>query len=490
MFRRLVEVTPLYNDDANIAITNITGDIYRNDSVFLSTMRALLTDERIGDDSVRLRIRNHSFYDPVKTSDELIGKLNIEEDQIEDHTIYIINIAVRKGEEYDKLFGLLESDVIPQKVSEGWAHDDVIREFYKDSPRVYCLTNSERKSTLLMAPSLGPGQYHYIAAAIPRYFPWYFPQPKPELQPLEMQLLEGLTPACKDEIGTQYMSALKEIAERYDFRSAKINKLLKGFAAQQKKMTMSNVRDTINQYARKIDDLLRQYQEVLKSKQREEIFLTGLKQEIAKDEDSVELVDYFQCHRNLTLLKADHGHMEFEARGYLSYFDEEAARTYINNTNSDWYYPNGEDGDDYIPTKDMQMLLNAIFVDQTLRLRVCAAYSFTDTSVYAMDSGDHGTYTYECDEYLPNPHHWYHSCIAEHGDKMHQSLSHGDYIGAIEQAIASTITFNVHDETVMGEFMADLYGINSGRDMPCIETPDGSVLTTKEAIDWLKEQEA
>lgn len=490
MFRRLVEITPLYNDDANIAITNITGDIYRNDSVFLSTMRALLTEDRIGEDQVRLKIRSYSFYDPVKTADDIFTKININEDQIEDHTVYIINIAARKGEEFDKLFSLLEDEVIPKKVEEGWVSDERIRAFYKEAPRLYSLTNSKRKSTLLIAPTLGAGQYHYIAAAMPRYFPWYFPQPDPQLDAIEMQLLEGLTPACKDELGSQYLNALKEIAAKYDFRTAKITKLLKGFAAQQKKVTMEVTRDQIRQYSRKLDELLNRYREVVSAKQKEEIFLTGLKQEIAKDEESVELVDYFKCHKNLTLIHAADGHMSFEARGYLSYFDEEAASTYIDNTDSDWYYPDGNDGDDYIPTEDMQMLLRAIFVDQTIKLRVCAAYNFEGTSAYAMSHEDYDNYTYECNEYLPNPHHWYHACISEHGDKMHNSLCHGDYIGAIEQAIASTITFNVHDETVMGEFMEDLYGIHSGRDMPCFETPDGAVLTTNEAIDWLKKQEA
>ena len=72
-------------------------------------------------------------------------------------------------------------------------------------------------------------------------------------------------------------------------------------------------------------------------------------------------------------------------------------------------------------------------------------------------------------------------------------LQNHNYIAAIEQCAASCRSLNFGDSTVMSEFMKRIYGMSDRQsrvNMRCIELPNGSVVYPKEAIEWLKAQEA
>lgn len=73
---------------------------------------------------------------------------------------------------------------------------------------------------------------------------------------------------------------------------------------------------------------------------------------------------------------------------------------------------------------------------------------------------------------------------------INELLKNHNYIGAIEQCVASCRSLNFADSTVMQEFMRRLYGLSDYNvNIRCIELPDGRVVEPKEAIVWLKEQE-
>lgn len=65
-----------------------------------------------------------------------------------------------------------------------------------------------------------------------------------------------------------------------------------------------------------------------------------------------------------------------------------------------------------------------------------------------------------------------------------------DYIGALEQCVASCKSLNWGDSTVMGTFMNTMWNSDDGYNNRCIELPDGRVVKPAEAIKWLEQQEA
>ena len=135
----------------------------------------------------------------------------------------------------------------------------------------------------------------------------------------------------------------------------------------------------------------------------------------------------------------------------------------------------------------MKKLMWAIFVDQILKMKFCAAYEFQlDGCVTA-----HRGYRFgeSCEDYMPNPHIYYHSCMGDYDSKVNTMLARNDYVSAIEQCVASAKSLNFGDHTVMCKFMEVITGARELNNK-CIELPDGRVVNPKEAIKWLEEQEA
>ena len=89
---------------------------------------------------------------------------------------------------------------------------------------------------------------------------------------------------------------------------------------------------------------------------------------------------------------------------------------------------------------------------------------------------------------MPNTHINSYSCMGNYQTTINNLLKRRNYIGALEQCIASCKSLNFGDSTVMREFMGTMYGDNSANNR-CIELPDGSVVRPVEAIKWLKQQQ-
>ena len=163
------------------------------------------------------------------------------------------------------------------------------------------------------------------------------------------------------------------------------------------------------------------------------------------------------------------------------------AERVINNKDSVVYFPNYRDLSGRVSLEDMKLLMTAIFIDQTLRIKVCAAYKLVLGKEVVGTSGYDFMYGYE--EYMPNPHIQIHGCLGNYRPKINEFILRSDYIGAVSQCVASCKSLNFGDSVVMGEFMESLYGTRTSLNNKCIELPNGSTVTPKEAIVWLKKQE-
>jgi len=87
---------------------------------------------------------------------------------------------------------------------------------------------------------------------------------------------------------------------------------------------------------------------------------------------------------------------------------------------------------------------------------------------------------------MPNPHIDQYRCMGNYSATINSLLRDNNYIGALEQCIASCKSLNWGDSTVMAQFIRTMY--TGGK--RCIELPDGSIVKPLAAIKWLEEQEA
>lgn len=234
----------------------------------------------------------------------------------------------------------------------------------------------------------------------------------------------------------------------------------------------------------RLNDSIGQY---LRQQRDYENQLLGLEMKIQQSDGDSEIMEYFLCNDHLVLVDVSDTTMRFVARDRLTYFDEDFARRVIDNDGSYVYRPDGRGCNNYIPAEDMKMLMEEIFLEQRLYVRFCAAYEFQlEGNVRALMGYSYGS---EFREYMPNTHIDRHSCLGSYSKTINECLRRHNYIGAIEQCIASCKSLNFGDGIVMSEFMSAMYGLSGYQaNNRCIELPDGRIVTPKEAIEYLKQE--
>ena len=482
MFKAIINNTPLVNDAANAFFQHIYGDSFNGDISFISTLRALVAPRIKDGERIQVRFYGTSY------SAESIGNVSTTSavrsvcDYIQggySGDIYIHSFnASDQADNYANL-ELINTTFL--KVYKDWGRLEKVTDFFRKQFRVLCFINPELKSVALFTDTLDMRRMHYLQCAIFAFLPWYF-NPEEGVNELEMALIESL----REKTSAKYEEIIAKIAEQYDFRTERIKQMLSGFETKFERMECNNVRNQIQRTLNNIESLNNRIGDELRQKNSLEIKLLGLETKIAQGCEESEIMEYFLCNNKLVLYNVNDSRMTFIVKDYLTYFDEDMAKTVINNDSSYVYQPNGRSCNNYIPASDVKMLMNALFIDQILKIKLCAAYTFDlNGSVIARHGFEFGSDGMGC---MPNPHINNYSCLGSYQTTINNLLKNRNYIAAIEQCAASCKSLNFSDSAVMQCFMEDIYGLSRrSRNGKYIETPNGLVLSPKEAIQWLKD---
>lgn len=480
MFKQCINFTSLTSEAANIFFQNITGDNYGSDCTFLATLRALVAPRLPEGESIRLTFgrSNYSAADVLTAPSESMVRAICSAFSPTNGRIYVHNLSSRDEESSTANIDLLKSRFC--KIYDGWQLLDKISIFYQKSFRVICFINPDIKSVALFVDQLNMQKLHYLQMSTLAFLPWYF-QAENGIEEIELEMLKSLRERSSDK----YLCCIDEISKRYDFESGRIRSLLHDFETAYERRECENVLSEISAVDNNLRGLESRISDQIRHRNDLCIKLTGLKRRIAEGIES-EIMEYFLCNRKLYLESVSNTHMHFAVRDYMSYFDEDAAQSYIDSDSGYFYdYCSGDEGD--ISKEGMKKLLNAIFIDQTLKIRFCAAYSF-DLNGSVRAEGHH-QFSDEFNGYEPNPHIQEYSCMGGYIVPINKALQNRDYITALEQCIASAKSLNLHDSSVMDRFVEQLTE-NHGREYKAIELPDGRVVSPAEAIKWIESQEA
>lgn len=475
MFKTSISATALTTAAANMFFTNIVGDSYGNDVTFLATLRALVAPRMPEGDSVRVSFgrTDYSAIDIANSSGRSMVQNICRNMARRNGEIYIHNLARRSESDNDANIDLLKRKFC--EVYSGWQYHEKITTFYQKSFKVICFINPEAKSVALFVDQMNLQKLHYLQMSILAFLPWYF-DPANGMTDEEMELVKSL----RERTSEKYEECVKAMAEKYDFESGRIRYLLAEFETKYEREEQSRVQRDIESVDRSIRDYNSAIGREINKKRDLEIKLMGLKYRVENSGPS-ELMEYFLRNKGVYLCEVSGTSMTFIAKGYMEYFDEEAAERYIENRNSYVYADCRE-----ISKDDMEKLMRAIFIDQDLKIRTCAAYQFDMRG--HVDGLSHYRFCHECDGYKPNPHIDEYSCLGNYTRIINDALSRGDYVSAIVQCEASARSINFHDSPVMNRFISN-FVYNGGRAYKAIELPTGDVVTPREALDWMKAQE-
>lgn len=477
MFKQSVSSTALTSNAADIFFRHIVGDMFGSDSTFLATLRALVAPRMPEGETIRLSFGRSDYNasaiseTPAKRMVEAIcGNMHRGNGQI-----YIHNLANREEVNNIANIELLKRQFC--EVYAGWQYHEKISTFYQKSFKVICFISPETKSASLFVEQLNLQKLHYLQMSILAFLPWYFDTER-GMTEAEMELVYSL----RERTPAKYEACISELSKQYDFEAGRIKSLLTGFEIKYEKRERDRVHREIANIDRNLKDLDVWFANYIKQKNDLHIHLVGLEKRIADGAPS-ELMEYFLCNRKLYLDDISDSTMSFSVRDYLSYFDEDAAQSYINNKNSRLYeYCGG-----YLTKERMEKLLTAIFIDQTLKIRFCAAYYFDLNGTVSAQY--HHRFGPEFAGFKPNPHIDEFECMGNYKRTINEALTRRDYITALEQCVASAKSLNLHDSAVIGRFISH-FTHNGGSSYKAIELPDGRIVSPKEAIKWIEDQEA
>jgi hypothetical protein len=485
MFKNVITATPFTSSAADGFFQNInqSGNSFQSDVSFLATLRALVAPRITSEDSITLLYTstNYAASNIQGAGNNAAIDAYVKNMHLNNRGMFVVHNFFHPNAEDNAVNMKMVEDNFTSRM-QGYHRLDKMTDFFRKSFPVLCYINTELRNVVIFAERLDLKKLHYIQCSILAALPWYF-NPDNGVAEIEMELIQSLRERTMDK----YMDCLERIASQYDFKTARVKQLLNGFETRYERIECGKLRESIERTDNEITQINNSIGALLARRNDFCNKLLGLELKINQGGEESEIMEYFLCNNRLYLENVTNTDMFFVAGDYLSYFDKELVERMLNNTRSFVYI--SENGNAYsrIAPPKMVKLLGAIFIDETLRMKFCAAYRFS-LSGGVSPLGNH-QFTSEFNTFMPNPHINRYTCMGNYQRTINERLQQNDYIGALEQSIASCKSLNWADSTVMGGFMSLMYGNNSGCNTRCIELPDGSVVKPAQAIQWLEKQE-
>ena len=480
MFKTPIRTSPLFDDTSNNFFENIQGDRFNGDVSFISTLRALVAPRMESSDTLYLRFNSsrHSAHDISGTPTGVAVRGICDYfDPNDSGSIYIHSFNHHAQDSNYACLELMKGSFC--KTYPGWIRLEKVTEFYQRQFLTMCFINPERKSVAIFVDNMDMRKMHYLQCSIFAFLPWYF-DPAKGVSEIEMELINSL----REKTHEKYEDVIARIASGYDFRSAKIRKLLSGFETRYEKYERLDVANRIQNILQRITALNEEIGFHLREKNELDIKLLGLDNKISNTSEDSEIMEYFLCNDRLVLISVSDDNMLFGVKTYIEYFDEDMASSAISNKHSYLYHPDGEEGT--IPEASVEKLMKAIFIDQILKIRVCAAYEFNlNGSVSPRGAFNFGHEFRDC---MPNPHIDGYRCLGNYQLTINELLSVRNYIAALEQCVASAKSLNFGDSVVMDLFSRAIHQVSCTYNNKCIELPDGQLVDPTGAIKWLETQ--
>lgn len=475
MFNSAITTSLFANEATHPIFSKITGSPYINDVSLISTMRALLMGRMGEEDEITLylsnselrrsTVENNSVVDVINA---MIGsKLGCEANMFQIHSFNGSGVY----SDVDFMMDFVQNNFI--NTYEHFYRVEKITTFFSKIFRVLCYISPELKSTIFFVQNLDYAKLHAIQMAIIPALPWYFNKDF-ELLPAEMDLVKSLQDSSPD----RYVECLGVLADKYDLPRLRVKTLLTGVetkhlnkACMELENNIAKIADSICEYNTTIGQLYAKKDSCLNT-------LLGIRAKLKESNEESELANYFVSNKKLHLDDVVDSAVYFSVADDITYYDPDMAERML----ADSYGYIEESYTQYanISREGMKKLLTSIFIDEVLHIKFCAKYMFRiNGNIDALSMGSEMPFQ-NC---MKNPHIDRYHCMGGYEQTINEVLEHHDYIGAIEQCIASCKSLNFGDSFVMNAFVTELYNTHDR----IIRLPDGTYVTPKTAVKWLDE---
>jgi len=477
MFNKRVHGTTLTSAVADRLFSNITTGTTLGtlDQSFLATLRALLHKRLPSNESVSITYKylHLTEYDmsTASTSQHMNWFMHgmAEQQQASTYNIHIVHTA--HSSVGSRVLEIVKASAgIGKRYMGGFTRRDDLHIFFVRKAKALFYTDASEKCTVIFTNKLELKQFHALQMMIPKYLPHLFTDNP--LSEKETSLLKSLG----NKSAIEYETLIEAFAKDLDLRTEIIRSKLAGFEASFERIKSDELRCEILTHQKDYEHYFVLMRDAHNLMQERMYTLAGLENSINSQSGDSELMEYFMCNKNLTILHVEGTVIKFIACGYADIYDIDAFEKFSSNHRGYLY----QRINPRITATQMEMLYQAIFSDGIYKLRICAAY------IVDMRTGlrplQHLDLPAESRTYLPNPHIQSFGCIGNYAGRFQEYMQKRDYVGAIDQAVVSARNLNFYDSSVMARFAEDF----SRTTITCLEAQDGSLLTPQEAISQLE----
>ena len=470
MFNKAIHNTVMNSEAANRLFSSITTRDTPDQS-FLATLRALVHKRISQDESVFLAckaLRFSAYQFRNYSTPERIESIFSGEQNIISADKYTIQIFYVTDEEIGEEFLSFIKDAVGdgKRYLGSFSRQDDLQVFYARKVKSLFYMDEESRNAVIFLSRMELKHFHALQMMIPKYLPKLFSGK--ELTKTEIELLKSLG----NKSAVDYESILIEFSKDLDFRSELIRVKLSGFETQYERLRLEEIKTEISRYQQDYDTYLASMREMARKIQDSLHMLAGLESSIKEQSGDSELVEYFMCNKNLTVIRAYKMVLEFVAHGYADIYDEDAFSQYVANRNGYMYV----DINPNVTKSQMEKLYSSIFSRGIYKLRICASYTVDMRN--GLKANQNYVFPEESQTHFPNPHIQQYGCIGTYAGRFQEYMNRKDYVGAIDQAVVSARNINFYDSSVMSGFARTF----SRTTIKCLEKSDGSLLSPQEAI--------
>jgi hypothetical protein len=470
VFNNAIHSTTLTSEAADNLFSNITASTAPDQS-FLSTLRALLHKRLPQNETATLtckRIHRSAQEISFATAADCMSwfmPTELRYPCLTEHGIYIVFAS--QPDAGAKMLEIIKANAgNGKRYMSDYTRRDDLRVFFARKVNALFYTDASEQNTVIFVDKLELKQFHVLQMMIPKYLPQLFKDSP--LSSEEIKLLKST--GNKNSI--EYEMLIEEFSKTLDIRAEIIRSKLAGFETGFERMRLDELKNEISVCQNEYDLYLSKMREAADKIQERKYTLAGLECAISKHSGDSELMEYFMCNKNLTITEVAGTKITFIAHGYADIYDEEAFEAYVSNHDGYFY----EELSPRVTAEEMEKLYRAIFSEGKYKLRICAAYT-ADIRNGLKAFRDY-IFPQESRTYFPNPHIQVSGCIGNYAGRFQEYLQKRDYVGAIDQATVSARNLNFYDSTVIKSFARDF----SRTTIKCVEAPDGTLLTPREAI--------
>lgn len=471
--------TPFVGDIADEMFPKVESQGIGFDESFVGTARAILAP-RMG--SYDGKVVMKGYYDAPRDDDMIEGIMRNPEFEGKKDVLLIMSFS-----SFSDDFTIETAIEKAVALNPQYQQDMKVRSFFGQfNPKfdVACLLDMENHRTLLITSDTNIRQYHAMQSAMPRFFPWFFTENK--ATPKERELLLSLcnrsprthtirgTDGAPDTTKAGYVDLMMELSELYDFRSAKVAKLIPTFMKNVGEVEMESVKREMARIDRDINNYEESILTYLRQRHDLEIRLAGLNSLAGRDDDSG-LTEWFQSAKGVEIYSASNGNLVFEVYTILSEWDDDLADVYLDNKNSDMYVKTCG------MTKDRwEILMKGIWKNRDIRIRTCGAYKMVVGE--GVNGMSNFMFSKDTATRVPNAHIQHHGCTGGFKRMMCEAVQRGDYVMAMETAVLSARSMAFNDISFC-EFIKDM---SDSKDKKFLEDKEGNLYTPSEAVKFLK----